>query len=149
MSRPDLLDKLDRATDRGARLAISKGFPIRLSKKSTLIGNSFVEKTINGLYSVVTSNNKIIYENVIVFDVAVIIAQRYNTGELSTIRKILELEKVFSKHHNDMVHYLNCLKAAKKRHDIERMAILEDKFQVAELSARYARDSISVFKITR
>jgi len=45
-----------------------------------------------------------------------------------------------------MLNYLSCLKGAKKKHDIERMAILEDKFQVAETLAKSARDSITNFK---
>lgn len=99
-----------------------------------------------GLYDVVKPPDNHLYENISVFDVAVIIAQRYNAGETSIIKKILILEDRFTKHHNDMIHYLNCLKGAKKRRDIERMAILEDKFQVAEILAKNARDSISIFK---
>ena len=143
--RVDLLDKLDRATDRGARLAISKGYPMRMSKKTTLIGNIFIEKNATGLYNIV-SNKKAIYENISIFDIAVIIAQRYNSGESGVIKKVLVLEEHFTKHHTDMIHYLNCLKGAQKKHDIERMAILEDKFQVAEILAKKARDSISSFK---
>ena len=61
MSRSSLLEKLDKATDRGAQLAISKGYPIRMSKKTTLIGNTFIEKNTEGLYNIV-SNKKTIYE---------------------------------------------------------------------------------------
>lgn len=145
MSRSSLLEKLDKATDRGAQLAISKGYPIRMSKKTTLIGNTFIEKNTEGLYNIV-SNKKTIYENISIFDIAVIVAQRYNTGEQAAIRKVMALEEQFTKYHTDMIHYLNCLKGAQKKHDIERMAILEDKFQVAEILAKKARDSISIFK---
>lgn len=58
----------------------------------------------------------------------------------------MALEEKFSKHHTDMLHYLNCLKGAKKNRDLERMAILEDKFQVSEMLAKQARDSILNFK---
>jgi hypothetical protein len=146
MDRVALLDKLDKATDRGAQLAISRGIPVRISRKATLIGNTIVIKNLNSLYNVVSPNGLLIYEDISVFDIAVIIAQRYNSGEMATIKKVLALEERFSKYHNDMIHYLDCLKFAKKRHDIERMAILEDKFQVAETSARNTRNSISVFK---
>ncbi len=146
MDRAALLDKLDKATDRSAHLAINRGMPLRITRNSTLIGNTFVEKNIVGLYNVISPNNVIIYENISVFDIAVIIAQRYNSGESAIINAVLVLEERFAKHHTDMIHYLNCLKGAKKRHDIERMAILEDKFQIAELSAKNARDSISIFK---
>lgn len=145
-SRVDLLDKLDRATTRAASFAITRGFPIPMSKKSTLIGNTFIEKNSKGLYNVVSSSKSIIYEDISIFDIAVIIAQRYNSGETSTINKVLALEERFAKYHTDMIHYLDCLKSAKKRHDIERMAILEDKFQVAEILAKKARDNISIFK---
>ena len=146
MNRSALLNKLDKATERAASFAISRGDPIRMSKKSTLIGNTFVEKNSNGLYDVILPNRTMLYKDISVFDVAVIIAQRYNSGEPAIIKKVLAQEEVYLKHHNDMLHYLNCLKSAKKRHDIERMAILEDKFQVAEILARNARNSISIFK---
>jgi hypothetical protein len=149
MERATLLDKLDRATDRGAHLAISKCMPIRMSKKSTMIGNTFIEKNETGLYNIVASNKTVIYENISIFDIAVIVAQRYNAGESATINRVLALEERFSKYRNDMEHYLSCLKGAKKRHDTERMAILEDKFQVAESSARSIRDDISIFKKVR
>lgn len=146
MDRPNIIDKLDKATERAASMAISRGYPIRVSKKSTLIGNTFVEKNSIGYYDVILPNKQKLYEDISVFDVAVIIAQRYNSGETSAIKKILSLEGRYSKYHNDMLHYLSCLKGAKKNHDIERMAILEDKFQVAETLAKCARDSISIFK---
>ena len=149
MERATLLDKLDKATDRGAHLAISKCMPIRMSKKSTMIGNTFIEKNETGLYNIVTPNKTVIYENISIFDIAVIVAQRYNAGESATINRVLALEERFSKYRNDMEHYLSCLKGAKKRHDTERMAILEDKFQVAESSARSIRDDISIFKKVR
>lgn len=149
MEKASLLEKLDRATDRGAHLAISKCMPIRMSKKSTLIGSTFIEKTENGLYSIVLSNKSVVYSDISIFDIAVIIAQRYNSGETATIYKVLALEERFSKYRNDMENYLNCLKGAKKRHDTERMAILEDKFQVAETAARNIRDDISIFKKVR
>jgi hypothetical protein len=146
MNRSALLNKLDKATEKAASFAISRGDPIRMSRRSTLIGNTFVEKNNNGLYDVILPNKTILYKDLSVFDVAVIIAQRYNSGEQSIIKKVLSQEEIYLKHHNDMLHYLNCLKSAKKRHDIERMAILEDKFQVAEMLARNARNSISIFK---
>lgn len=144
--RPGLLEKLDKVTDRAANFAISHGYPIALSKKSTLIGNVFVQKNAKGFYDVLKFDRSPICENISVFDVAIIVAQRYNSGETSAIRRVLELEEKFSKHHTDMTHYLHCMRGAKKNHDNERMAILEDKFQVSESLARMTRDKISVFK---
>jgi len=146
MSRTSLLDKLDRVTDKAATVAISRGYPIPMSSKSTMVGGVFVTKNDMGLYDIVSIDKHVLYENISVFDVAVIIAQRYNAGETSIIKQVLALEERFSKYHTDMIHYLHCLKGAKKRHDIERMAILEDKFQVSETLAKNARDRISIFK---
>lgn len=145
-SRVNLLDKLDRATTRAASLAITHELPIPMSKRVTLIGHTLIEKNSAGLYNVVSSEKSVIYKDIYIFDIAVIVAQRYNSSESRTIQKVLNLEEQYSKYHNDMINYLNCLKGAKKRHDIERMAILEDKFQVAEILAKKTRDSISVFK---
>ncbi len=119
--------------------------PIPVSKKSVLIGNVFIEKNKAG-YNIVSMGHKRLYENISVFDVAVIVAQRYNLGETSAIKQVLALEDRFSKYHTDMVHYLHCMKSAKKKNDNERFAILEDKFQVAELLARNIRDRITSFK---
>jgi len=146
MERAELIEKLDKAANTAASFAISRGNPIRMSKTSTLIGNIIIEKNEDGLYEVILPDKTVLYDNISVFDVAIIIAQRYSTGESSIIKKVLTQEDIFLKHHNDMIHYLNCLKSAKKKHDIERMAILEDKFQSAEILAKSARNSISIFK---
>jgi len=146
MDRPTLLERLDKATDRAATFAIRRGFPIPVSKKSTLIGNTFVEKNANGLYDVLTFDRTILFSDISVFDIAVIVAQRYNTDETGMIRQILQLDERYSKYHIDMIHYLHCMKSAKKRHDLQRMVILEDKFQIAEQCARSIRDKLSNFK---
>lgn len=145
MNRAALIDKLNRATDRAASLAISKCIPMKISKDTVLVGKTIVRRNSEDLYDVVL-NKTIIYKNITVFDVAIIIAQRYNSSEFKIVRKVLALEETYDKHHTDMIHYLSCLKGAKQRKDIERMAILEDKFQVAEIYAKVARDSISAFK---
>lgn len=141
-----LVETLEKATDKAATLSIQRGFPITISKKSTLIGNLLVEKNKNDLYNVLKFDKSIIYENISVFDVAVIIAQRYTSGEYSVIGEVLKLEEKFSKFHIDMIHYLHCMKTAKKKNDNERLAILEDKFRMAELHAKNMKDKITIFK---
>lgn len=146
MNRARLLDKLDRVTDRAATVAIARGFPIPITQKSTLVGNMFVEKSPTGFYNVLTLDRTKMYSDISVFDVAIIIAQRHSSGESAVVKKILQLEEKYSKYHTDMIHYLHCLRGAKKKHDLERMAILEDKFQVSETLAKNTRDRISHFK---
>jgi hypothetical protein len=146
MNRSDLLDRLDKVTDRAASFAIQRGMPIPMSKKSVIIGAAVIEKNDCGFYDVMSVDKDMLYENISVFDVAVIIAQRYNRRESGVIKQVLTLEEKFSKYHNDMIHYLHCMKTAKKAKDAERMAILEDKFQLAEQKAKDTRDSISIFK---
>ena len=149
MNKKRLLDKLDKATDRGTQLAISRGYPIQLSKTTTLVGNAYIEKNNKGLYNILSATKTMLYEDISIFDIAVVIAQRYTSNEPSIIKKILTFEESFIKYHTDMIHYLNCLKGARFKHDLERMAILEDKFQVAETFAKKARDSILNFKRVR
>src|SRR5207344_2094173 len=144
MSKADLLDKLDRATDRAADLAIHLGMPIPVSNKSVMIGNTIIRKNPEGRYNILSFNKSVLFEDISVFDVAVIIAQRYNQYEFGVIKQVLFLEEKFSKYHTDMVHYLHCMKSAKKKNDGERMAILEDKFQLAEQHAKNTRDRISI-----
>ena len=146
MERSALLEKLNKATDRAVTFAIQRGVPIVISKKSTLIGNTFIEKNADGLYDVLSFEGHILFGNISVFDIAVIIAQRYISNEMGVIKQVLVLDERFAKYHTDMIHYLNCMKSAQKRHDIERMAILEDKFQIAEQFAKSAKDRLSIFK---
>jgi len=147
MDKPLLLSRLEKATDTAASFVIQRGFPVPKKKNGTWVGNTLVKKNNIGLYDVISlDNNQPLYENISVLDVAIIIAQRHSNGEFKTIRKVLSLETVFSKHHTDMIHYLHCIKGAKRRQDYSMMAILEDKFQIAELRAKTVRDEIAIFK---
>jgi hypothetical protein len=145
-SKTALLEKLNRATDRATNLAIQRGLPITISKRSSLVGNLCVEKNKDGYYDVLASNKEILYENLSSFDVAVIIAQRIMSREYSVIKQVLTLEKDYSKHHSDMVNYLNCMKSAATKKDYIRIHILEDKFQISELKAKSTKDSLAQFK---
>jgi len=149
MKRAILLEELGKATDKAAAYALERGFPIPISKKSTVVGNLFVEKNNNGLYNVLKFDKHVLYKDISVFDIAVIIAQKYNVGESSAIKQVLYLEGVFTKYHLDMIHYLHVMKNAKKKNDNDRVAILEDKFRMAEMSAKNARNKIINFKIVR
>lgn len=146
IERDALLEKLDKATERAATFAIQRGTPLQASKKSHLIGTTLVEKNELGLYDILSLDGRKLFENISVFDVAIIVAQRYSAGELGIVKQVLILEEKFSKYHTDMIHYLHCYKGAKQKQDYEKMAILEDKFHVAELSAKDTRDKISIFK---
>lgn len=149
MSNSSLIEKLDKATDKAVSIAISRGIPLTVAKKSTLIGNTIVQKNRKGFYDIKTLDNNIIFSDISVFDVAVIISQRYNSGEKSIIKRVLALEEKYFKYHSDMIYYLNSLRGAVKHNDKERIAILEDKFQVAEMLAKKIRDDISIFKRTK
>jgi hypothetical protein len=41
---------------------------------------------------------------------------------------------------------LHCMRGAIKRKEYDTMAILEDKFQISEIRAKEAKNSISIFK---
>ena len=146
MDRPALIEQLGKATDKAATYAIQRGMPIPGSKSGIWVGNTFVKKNSNGFYDVFSLDKEPLFENIMVFDIATIIAQRYTSGELTTLKKVLDLEYVYSKHHTDMLHYLHCIKGAKRRNDYVTMAILEDKFQISEMRAKKTRDSIVFFK---
>ena len=146
IDKPRLLMVFDDALNQAASIAIKNAEPIKRSKNSAFIGTTIVEKNSSGYYDVKSIDKAVLYENISVFDVALIIAQRYSAGEHGVIKQVLALEEKYSKHHNDMVHYLHCFKAAKKKNDIEKMCILEDKFQVAESLAKMTKDKITSFK---
>lgn len=141
-----LSKSLSEAIDKAASYAIKQGMPIANSPGSSWVGQTVVKKNSNGMYDILTLKNQLIYKDISVFDVAVIVAQKYSNGEFKTLRKVLVLEHTFSKYHTEMLHYLHCIKGAKRRRDYTTMAILEDKFQMSEIRAKNIRDNIAIFK---
>ena len=146
MDRKNLIDKLDRATDKAASFAIERGLPIPAEKSNTWVGKTLIKKNKSGFYDIFSLDKKPLFKDIVVFDIAAIVAQRYTDGELKTVEKVLVLEETYSKYHMNMLHYLHCMKGAKRRNDYLTMAILEDKFQIAESRARKTRDSIVFYK---
>ena len=140
-----LLNQLKTATDKAARLAIDREVPISDKKDGIWVGKALIRKQ-NDEYNIYSLDKKVLYSGITVFDVATIIAQRHFAGEFKIIEKVRNLEKTFSKHHTDMLHYLHCIKAARGRKDYMTVAILEDKFQLAEMRAKRVRNDISIFK---
>lgn len=141
-----LAKNLSDAIDKAASYAIKQCMPISASSNSSWVGHTVVQKNSKGMYDVLTLNRQPIYTDISVFDIAVIVAQKYSSGQFKTINKVLVLENAFSKYHTDMMHYLHCIKGAKRRGDYTTMAILEDKFQVSEIRAKNVRDNITTFK---
>ena len=140
-----MLTKLNVVTDKAANIAIRDGMPIP-SKKGVFVGSVIIEKNNKGFYDVSTIAGVPLYQDIAVFDVAIIVAQRYNSEEFGAIKKVLALEEIYAKNHTEMVYFLHCYKGAKKKKEYSRMAILEDKFSTSESKAKIARDSISYFK---
>jgi hypothetical protein len=149
MDKPKLLEELDTATNLAASIALKKGVPIPISKKSTLVGNLLIEKNRDGFFDIVNFNKNTLHKDISVFDVAMIVAQKYISNDFSSIKKVLYLESRFVKYHIDMTHYLHCMKSAKKKKDIERYAILQDKFQTAEMLAENIKNNLNVFKTVK
>jgi hypothetical protein len=146
MKKKMLIGVLNKATDKAAQLSIQRGFPIPISSKATLIGKLLVEKNKKGNFDIIAPNKTILYENISTFDTAMIIAQKYNSDEHKIVEELLALEKKFSKFHIDMIHYLHCMKSAKKKGQDQKLLILEDRFQMAELNAKNVKDQIAIFK---
>ena len=144
--RQELIDNLDRATDKAASNAIESGLPIPNSKSSAWVGKTFIKKNRNGFYDIFSLDKKALYKDITVFDIAVIMAQRYTSGEFKTLDKVVKLEDEYSKNRTNMMHYLHCMQGAKSRKDYDAMAILEDKFQMAEIRAKRTRNDIAIFK---
>ena len=149
MVNSTLLEKLDRATDNAVKVALSKAIPLPITKKVSVVGDFIVEKKSNGYYDVKSLDNTILYSDISSYDVAVIICQRLSVREVGIVKKVLTLDDQYQKYRTEMLHLLSCLKGATRRRDYERMAILEDKFQIAEMMARRIKDSINFFKKTK
>jgi hypothetical protein len=149
MNKGAMLEQLEKATDRAASFAIQRGLPVPVSKKSTRIGTCLIEKNKRGRYNITSFTGEMLYEDISLFDVAISIAQNHMEGRTSAIKNILYLQEKFLKYKTDMIHYLNCMKGAKRGGDSERFYILEDKFQVAEQHAKNVRDDLAFFKLTK
>lgn len=145
MNKASIVEQMNAAADKAASFAIERGLPIP-NKSGAWVGQTYIKKNKRGFYDIFSLENQLLFGDIAVFDIAIIISQRYSSGEFKTINKVMELEHVYSKHHTDMLHYLHCLRGAKKRHDYDAMAILEDKFQVSEIRARGVRDNIFIFR---
>lgn len=146
MEKSELLSRLNDATDKAASLMAQQELKNSGKKFASRVGKLLIRKNYSGFYDIFSADKKKIFNDISAFDVATIIAQRYSTGEFKSIEKVLVLEHTFIKHHTDMIHYLHCIKAAKKRREFDTMAILEDKFQISEIRAKSVRGSISIFK---
>lgn len=144
--KPKFLEAFDDALNRATTIAIKNADPIKKNKNTTYVGTTIIEKNDNGFYDLKFLNHTPLFENLSSFEVAMIVAQRYNTSEHGVIKQVLALDEKYSKYHTDMIHYLHCFKAAKKKNDVEKMCILEDKFQVAEGLAKLTKDKIAFFK---
>ena len=146
MNKADMLKKLSNVVEMTALSAIKKSIPLKFSDKSILVGSLIINKNENNCYDVLNSDKNILFKDIISADIAVIIAQKYNSRNFSTIDKILDLEKNYAKYHLDMLHYLNCMKISKKKKNYERLSILEDKFRIAENRAKRYKNGIVIFK---
>jgi hypothetical protein len=146
MNREKLISNLETATDKAALIFASQK---SISKKSITGSNKIIiEKNSASRYDVV-AHGAVIAENISTFDIASAVAHQYNLNQKSIIKKILNLDNTFSKYRMDMMHYLHCMTIAKKRKDIERLSILEDKFQLAEERAKVVRNKLMLFKISK
>jgi len=146
IDRKNLIEGLNKATDKAASFAIKNGMPIPVNKNDAWVGNTVIKKNKNGFYDIFSLDKKMLFKDISVFDVAIIIAQRYSDQQFRTVEKVIKLEDEYSKYRTNMMHYLHCMKGAKKRKDYEAMAILEDKFQIAEIRAKRVRNDITIFK---
>ena len=146
MNKKPLIEKLERATNRAVALAIDNKFPLPITKNTTVVGNLLVEKNKKGFYNIASMSRSIIFEDIIVYDVAVILAQRYMDKDRSAVSRIIDLEQKYAKHRTDMIYYLHNLRSSLNRGDIERALILEDKFKLAEAHAKMLKDQLVLFK---
>lgn len=141
-----VLSKLDQAVKKAADLAIRDGVPISINDKITLVGSVYLRKNQDETYDILKLNKNCLYTDINLKEVAVIIAQKYNNDDRSNIKTLLYLDEKYSKYHSDLIHYLHCLKSAKRSQDWERSSILEDKFYEAELMVRSIKDQILFYK---
>lgn len=145
IDRVALIKQLKDATDKAASFVIQRDV-LPSTRPGECIGNTIVRRNKNGFYDIFSLDNALLFENIIALDIATIIAQRYTSCEFSALKKVIDLETVYAKHRTDMLHYLHCMQAAKKRNDYTTLDILEDKFRIAETRATTARDSIVFYR---
>lgn len=145
--RAELLTMLNNAVNSVTKSAIRENRPIVVSKKSTLVGMLSVEKTDNNLHLIKKHlATESLYTGITLYESAILIAQSYMRGDITSIKEIIEIDNSYTKHHNDMLHHLSCYKTLKLHNNIDRMVILEDKFYMSEELSKLARSKLSRFK---
>ena len=83
IDRIALIEQLKHATDKAASFMVQRG----TLEPRTCIGSTHIRRNKNGFYDIFSLNNKLLFENIMVFDIAIIIAQRYTSGEFSALIK--------------------------------------------------------------
>lgn len=141
-----LIKALDKVADKTLSSLLQTCTPIPINDRIIMVGNSFVRKNNNKLYDVLSMNKNVIYCDLVTLDIAVIVAEKYSSGKISDLKKVISLEQKYSKYFFDMLNYLHCIKNAKKNKDLERYLILTDKYNEAKIMASTIKENILVFK---
>jgi hypothetical protein len=145
-----LLSLFDNAIEKATHTTMQNSEPIITANKDTFVGLFLVHKKIDNCYEIRESaSKKPLYKDIYLYEAAISIAQRLSKGITNSISEILKIDKDYSKHRNDMVHYLHCYKVAIQKKDIEKMSILEDKFQMSEQLSKLIKNRMSKFKLVR
>lgn len=148
--RTKILSLLSVAVNKVAKATVKEGRPLVVSKKDTYVGPMLVQKMSNGTYSISkTGAITPMYENIHLYEAAVLVSQHYERGKVSFVKEILKIDDDYAKYKTDMIHYLACYKQVKQHKDVDRMLVLEDKFYMAEELSKATRQRLSKFKISR
>jgi len=142
-----LFELFENAISKATQLTIQRHQDTIESKKKVQIGNLLVCKNSTNFYDIVDFvTKKIIYENIELYDAAIIIAHQENKNKKFLITEVLKIDKEYSKHTMDMAHYSHCYKIVKKKNNIDRMLVLEDKFQLSEQLSKMVKLKLLKFK---
>ena len=131
--RAQLLTMLSNAVNTATKAAMKGNRPMVISKRNTIVGPVSIDKIDTGTYTLRRATIiRPLYTNIVLYESAVLIAQAYNRGDRDMIKEILTLESQYVKYSTDMLHYLTCYRAVCARNEIDRMLVLEDKFNTAD-----------------
>ena len=138
---------LGKVVHSAAKTAVTEAQPMVISRKKTLVGSLVVEKEPSHYYCVCRSTDSyLLYSGIALYETAILVAQSYVLGKKHNIKYLLGADQDYTKHRTDMVHYLECYKRLKESSDIERMQVLEDRFDISEEYSKIARQTITEFK---
>lgn len=116
--------------------------PIAKDKQEIIIGDLIVVNN-NSLYSIVNKHTgRVVFDEIYLVESAFLIAKVSQTGGLMELKRVLSLERNYSKHFLDARHHLNTCRTAGKAKDYKTLDVFQVRYKESKNAANYAKLSV-------